>query len=625
MIKFNKKLFIIPILAIGAFLLASCGGSKKSTTGKATTRKATTSSHTTTEVEPDYKKSERAMKNFGDKLAQYNYTIEGNGSLTTSVVSDDKVIFKYKHTVSNLAVMTIDNDETFQARIGKNQLDHIAFLDKKPAAVLASNKKRLPNYWFDQDYTHKTIWEYFVNDTNQVYHYKGRNSYDVASVIGNMCDFSTFQIDTMREVTMEFDKEDVSVATINALYRNGTSSTEYQQLTITITFGAAQTDPLVDEWMNDESRTTPSPFGNYGRWANAGEYALLLQSATKIHENIDTYIPFIDFASYAVTYNGDTFLTTDKSVAKIRDYHGTQENVNTYISYLTTGTFAPDSKSYEKVVVDGKDHYRLHVRSRGVEKCYIDIQVELDDNGLLLTIGLYYTGSTYKSLAEFNTAITAKDFVEFPTTDLFTDYDGLDYSYHAYESHTCLLDWKLYIIMTVKYTNQNAVKTYIDEYGELAKAAGYTYNKNDGAWVKSNREHAWHVEFTFKANNTLEIIAKVQDYVDPALIKQQVQAENFPTVDMTYETDAKNLIEYMKFQYGIDCSLAYEVRFLFDTAAESSQFITDYNEALLAAGFIDKQKDPESGMRIFEKGLYRIRSVSEGTFAGIDFYKFIES
>ena len=94
---------------------------------------------------------------------------------------------------------------------------------------------------------------------------------------------------------------------------------------------------------------------------------------------------------------------------------------------------------------------------------------------------------------------------------------------------------------------------------------------------------------------------------------------------MTYETDAKNLVKYMKFQYGQDCSLAYEVRFLFDTAAESKQFITDYNSALEALGFIDVQTDLESGMRVYENGLYRVRSVSEGTFAGIDFYKYIES
>ena len=614
---FNKKSFLVTLVALGAFVMASCSGRKSSTTQKTTTEPAPT-----TEVEPDYKKSERAMENFGRKLAQYNYTIAGNGSLTTNVVSDDKVIFKYKHMASNLAVMTVDNGETFQARIGNDKLEHLAFLDKKPAAVLASNKKRLPNYWFNQDYTHKTIWEYFVNDPNQAYHYKGRNSYDVASVIGNMCDFSTFQIDTIREVTMEFDKEDVSVATINALYKDGTSSTEYEPLTITITFGAAQTDPLVDEWMNNESRTIPAPFGNYGSWANAGEYALLLQSATNIHQNIDSYIPFIDFASYAVTYNGDTFLTTDKSVAKIRDYHGTQANVNTYISYLTTGTFAPDNLSYTPVDVDGKTHYRLHVRSRDGEKCYIDIQVELDDNGLLLTVGLYYTGNTYKSLAEFNSAITAKEFVALPSTDLFTDYDGLDYSYHAYESHTCLLDWKLYIIMTVKYTNQNAVKTYIDNYGELAKAAGYTYNKNDEAWVKSNREHAWHVEFTFKANNTLEIIAKVQDYVDRNIIKGEVESAGFPEVDMTYESDAKNLIAYMKFMYNQDCDLAYEVRYKFEDAAVARQFTDSYITALKLIGF--KITGSESGMEMYVKGNLKVRVVkAQGTFAGLDFFRYL--
>ena len=611
---FNKKSFLVTLVALGAFVMASCSGKKSSTTQKTTTEPAPT-----TEVEPDYKKSERAMENFGKKLAQYNYTIAGNGSLTTNVVSGDKVIFKYKHMASNLAVMTVDNGETFQARIGNDKLEHLAFLDKKPAAVLASNKKRLPNYWFNQDYTHKTIWEYFVNDPNQAYHYKGRNSYDVASVIGNMCDFSTFQIDTMREVTMEFDKEDVSVATINALYLDGTSSTEYQPLTITITFGTAQTDPLVDEWMNNESRTIPAPFGNYGNWANAGEYALLLQSATNIHQNIDSYIPFIDFASYAVTYNGDTFLTTDKTFAMIRDYHGTQANVDTYISYLTSAPY-----NYEAVDVDGKTHYRLHVRSRDGEKCYIDIQVELDDDGLLLTIGLYYTGATYKSLAEFNTAITGKGFVEFPGTELFTDYDGLDYSYHAYESHTCLLDWKLYIIMTVKYTDQNAVKDYIDEYGELAKAAGYTYNKNDEAWVKSNREHAWHVEFTFKKDNTLEIIAKVQDYVDPAIIKTAVEAAGFPEVDMTYESDAKDLIAYMKFLYNQDCDLAYEVRYSFEDPAVAKEFTDSYITALKLIGF--KISGSEGGMEMYVKGNLKIRVVkAQGTFAGLDFFRYVTS
>lgn len=609
--KHTKKfLVVLATLSLGIVGLASCNNNPQPEPTP------------TPEPEPGWKIAQRAMTNFGENLAKGDYSIHADDIIDVSVIGNDAVITRYPgHSAGhNFAVMSV-NGEAFQAGIPEDDpMRNLVFVDQESA--LEAYKAYLPNAFFDKSLTHKTISELFVNPkpTDNPFHFIARkDSSTVYQIVANIVSFGTVQLESLvkNDIYLDFDSVDVNTATITGTYTEQGNPPVVKQLTITITFGTYQSDSRVNEWMGNPDRAYPDPVGQAGNWKNTRFY-LDLQSATNLHDGVDGFIPFIDHASYAVVDNAATFAYSDKNVDKIRDYHGTEEDVEDYKYKLIRNQYTP------VVEKDGTTHYRRILRAYSVNKkrCYADIQVSYD-RGFYLVVGMFYEGDTYTSLAEFNTAIVDKGFVALPDTEVFTNYDGLDYTFHAYESNLCLMDYTLYILMYAKYTTLDAAQAYLDSYTNGLLELGYRFVAADNEWIYKTNLHQWVFGYAFQNDGTVKIKVNVQDYIAGSVVKAGVEAAGFPELDVTFVSDARDIRDYVKFMFNQDASLAYEARYTFDTPANANSFAHNYVQALKNLGFTVNGE--ESGFTIYVKGNMQVRTAIGGatsTFVGFNFYVF---
>ena len=608
--KTNKFMIALTALAIGAFGLVGC-------------KNTPTPPTPTPDPEPGWKKADKAMTTFGERLALGNYRMVSEGLIDVSAVGEDEVVFhQLGHNIKEWAVMSVDG-EAFQASLPPNQdMKNLAFVDRETA--LKASEIYLPNAFFNPELTHKTIWEllYNPNAMENPYHFVARNNTSYPqTIVGNMVSFGNEQAASITDIALDFDGIDVNVATFSFKYKTMANPPVIVDATLTITFGTYESDSRVDAWISNPDRTYPAAVGSLESWDNT-KFWIDLQSSLNVHDNIDEVVPFINEASYAVVDNAATFLYSDKEVDKIRDYHGTEEQVNNYKLKLIQNEYTPVKLD------DGSVHYRRILRTyrdvtdKGV---FADIQVKYD-NGFYMEVTMFYDEDSYDSFEAFNTAITAKDFIELPedTGKVFSSWEGLEYTYHAYESHTCLQDYTLYIIMYAEYTNLSAAKAYIKSYtDDLEANHGYRYAPNDNEWILQTKEHEWKFRVAFTTDDKLKIDINVQDFVLGSVIASAIKPY-FPGFDdeATYVKTGRDIRDYAKFQYGQDCDLAYETIFSFEgDSAKANKFGKDYKDALEDAGFTSQgEKD---GYKVYTKDNKTVRVAIGGPgsdFVGLDFY-----
>ena len=577
----------------------------------------------TPDPEPGWKKADKAMTTFGERLALGNYRMVSEGLIDVSLVGTDEVVIRYpfEHVDKDWAVMSV-NGEAFQAALPKNKdMQNLVFLDKESA--LKAYEAYLPNAFFSKELTHKTIWEllYNPNSYENPYHFVARNNtaYPL-TIIGNMVNFGTEQAAQITDIALDLDGVDANVATFSFKYMVMSNPPHQVEAKITVTFDTYESDSRVDAWMSNPDRTYPAAVGTLNNWTST-KFWLDLQSSLKIHENIDGFVPFINEASYAVVDNAATFLYSDKMVDKIRDYHGTEEHVENYKMKLIRN-------QYNAIKLDdGTTHYRRILRAYPVtgKRVFADIQVAFDD-GFYMEVTLFYEADSYNSLDALNEAIYEKGFVKLPedTNNVFSNWDGLDYTFHAYESHTCLQDYTLYIIIYADFTNINDAEAYLDAYtDDLVNNYGYTYSKADNQWILQTHEHEWKFRISFTSDGKVKMDINVQDFVLGSVIAEAIKEAGFPEFDdeAIYVNTGRDIRDYAKYQNGQDCDLAYETIFSFDTIQHANQFGHDYKAALEDLGFTSKgEKD---GYKVYSKGNMTVRVAIGGptsNFIGLDFY-----
>ena len=608
--KFKAKFLSLAILSLSAAVFSGCD-------------KKSNSDNTPGPSEPAYKKNERAMDNFQTKLGTLSYKLEAGEARETSVVSDDIVILRNPSNSNkpDLFYMSVEG-ETFQAYLPKDEskpITHIEFQNKVTARK--ASEINLPSYWFDQEATGKTIWNLFQssNPEETPFHYVAKQVTLVPESICTIAGLESSYASSMKNVYMDFDKEDVSVATIHATYLDDSvSASEELELNISVTFGVADSDSRIESWISSSSREYPTAVGEATSWENT-KFATNLRSATKLQDDVDNFIPFIDFASYAVVDNSTTFQTTDKYIDKIRDYHGTEENVESYKEKLLLN-------QYSKIEVDGADHYRRVLRNRENKKICADLKVSFNE-GFYLEVGLFYESDTYSSLDEFNVALTSKGFTALPQTDILSDWEGVESTNQAYESLMCLFNYKLCITISAKYSNKNAAQSYLDDYVSSLEETGYEHNKNAQAWIKHEQLHEWRFEYDFDGVDAIELKVNVQEFANPQEVKPEIETAGFPALgdDWIYVDEIKYLINYVKFTANLDCSLCYGVTFDFDNPTRCAQYRRDYIQAMKNIGF--KISGSDEGMTYYSKDKLRVRVAdpgSQSTFLGLNFYVFSE-
>ena len=591
--KKQKNLFAFSAALLCGLAVASCGGQSSShATGLTSESSHATgltsdSSHATgltSESSEDWEeRAELAMANFAAKLAEGNYKIVSEGRLTTNVFGKNLVYFDYADGIGHdYAGMSVNN-ETFESRVDMGTIQKVAFVDKGLAIDVAESL--LPSLWFDTEAIGKDIWDLFemVEPNDGKLHFRAyEDAFTVRDSVGAWYAADSLNVRGISGISMEFDKVDVTQATIAARINDGT--TMLKDITITITLGQADDNAVAEEWMNNPERPMPADIKDAGKWDGNPliviDTMLMLTSA----DEAMAWVPFMDFGSYAVWTNGTNCLRDH--YALIRDYHATIRNVEAYKETLirenyTLGTNPSGNPVYQKLI-----------RAYNNQGCYVNIEVDYD-KGFWLKVYATYDTDKFNTRAQLNDIITDQGFPALPDTEAVYGWFGVDSSFQQIENWSYFFNYSIYVTLNLRYRDFAKASTYLEAYGAALEALGFTrgINSDIDTWTYIDADKEMVFKYEMDELGNAQVLIRRDNFADSATMKALVEEAGYPTVDLT---SAKLVVtqDHKKFEHyyeSFNCSLAYRNTFYFDTNDEAKQFLADYMDALDKAGFTPLQ------------------------------------
>ena len=596
-----KKLLALSAAALCGIGVASCGGGSSSASSQSSIPSSSSSassessapssssesSASSASSESSEQQSQKAMENFAAKIAEGNYNV-ASPNLTTNVVSKDLVFFDYpasdreNHDIVNMSV----NGETFQTRVDMESIKAVKFVDKGDAIDVAETS--LPNYWFDEAKLGKDIWDIVhITSPSDPFHYvpKGEDM-TLRNSIAKFAAVPDQFISTITNIAMDFDKEDVTKATLKAQYMPDPRTHEMIDVEIDINLGSATSNPLAEQWMGDPNRLMPAALGPEGEWDGMPlivvNTILMLTTVREAGE----WVPFIDFGSYAIWTNEATMLQDRYGI--VHDYHATVQNVEDYKSALVRQQYTLHQEGGEAV-------YTKLMRAKGDKGCYVNIVVDYDD-GFYLKVSRSYDVGHFNTRDQLNDLIVEQGFVAFPETEAVYSWLGEDDMFVQTENWSYFYDYLIYPVVKLKYNDQDAATAYLDAYGASLEEIGFVRGTGADAtaWTLNTTAYELYFHYKFDQQGNLSFIMNREDFIDPAIMKAFAEGAGFPTVDITTATTI-NCRDTTKFEYlynSIDCTQAYRNIFHFDDNDEAKKFLGQYKQALTAAGFEPAQGTP---------------------------------
>ena len=593
--KYSKILTLSAAMLCG--LLAACGGGGSSESGS--------SSDT-------WERSRIAMENFKNKLLSSKYNIAST-NLTTNVVSDNLVFFDYDDGQNHdFAAMSVDN-ETFQSRVDMGEIKGVMFVNKGLARKVA--EQNLPSYWFDQEAHGKDIWDMFemTQPNGETFNYLVKNNDPtIQASLGTFLGLNRELFHGLSNISMEFDKEDVTKATLKAQFADGSSPTK-KDVSATIIIGEATTSELAESWMADPNRMMPEDLGPKGEWDDnpliAINSILMLNTAAEA----GAYVPFADFLSYAVWTNAGA--ASSETGAIIHDYHGTIRDVENYKEKLIQQEYTL------KTTPAGEPYYSKILRAKGKYGVYVTIRVEYD-HGFLLNVNREYEVYKFNTRNALNELINGKGFASFPETDVVHGWFGEDDYFLQTENWAYFYNYTLYPVVQLKYTDQNKAVAYMEAYGKSLEDLGFkrgTTSSTLNTWEYIDGQIDLVFKYAFDNVGNIEFLLRRDEFADPAVMKSVVEAAGFPTVDITagefVTTQDHTIFEYR--YHSLKCDAAYRNTYYFQNNDDAKQFVADYEKTLRDAGFQKKDAYYVKGNLTFQE--------NEATGGMVGLYFFIVS
>lgn len=526
-------------------------------------------------------KSKRAMENFKEKVSKPQYNIASD-ALTTNVVSNNLVYFDFPDGSEShdFAAMSVDN-ETFQSRLDMGEIKGVMFINKGLAIKVA--EQNLPSYWFNKEELGKDIWDMFEmtqpND-NKLHYLVKDNDPTIQMSLGAFLGIGKMYIHGISAISMEFDKEDVTQATLKAKFSDGTSPTP-KDVSATIHFGNATTHPLAEEWLANPDRMMPENLGDKGKWdmnpLMVIDTILMLQNATEA----GAYVPFADFMSYAVWTNLGN--VSSETGAIIRDYHGTIKDVEAYKAKLIEQEFTL------KKTPAGEPYYTKLLRAQGNHAVYSRIEVDYD-HGFVLNVNREYEIYKFNTRDALNTLINGKGFAAFPETEDVYGWFGEDEYFIQTENWAYFYNFTLYPSVQLKYDDQNKAVGYLEKYGKALEELGFKKGQTSSTlttWEYLDENVDLTFKYTLDGMGNLRFFLSRDEFADSAVMKTVMEGAGFPTIDIT----AGNLVttqdhkKFEHFYHSTDYDAAYRNTFYFEENDDAKKFLADYEKALRDDGF----------------------------------------
>ena len=514
--------------------------------------------------------SERAMNNFLAKILAGNYVMEDEGVIKTSAVSDDMVIFDYADDdlYRDFAVMSLNN-EVFQCFLEDDGIRNVSFLTEGTALETAS--VRLPSHWLDEEVSEGNIYNLFYNDTEDPMKFV---SYDanVQDQLRSAVGYGQIALNYMHEVYLILDQEDPTVAHITCEVDDDEVARYYfDNIDMVITFGGAESDARVEAWLNDPVYPDARTEWEYGDYFMFNSVFL-----TGMEEPL---IPFPANASYAMQLNDETFYMDDEIV--VRDPHGKQEDVDSYIEILKAAGFVETDSE------DGTCYRRL---LRDETKCYASAYVQYDD-GLNIEVVKYYDFPTYEGMDAINGVVTAAGYPALSATEAVTDLTATDTRFEQTESWLYFYDYNTVLYVYGKYADYDELQAYLDAYAEELLQNGFTANRVDPDDEESeinyyvSADGSSSFRYHFESDEDVILLFKSEKCLTADEGNALLTSAGFPAVDASAWTTGRDHKAFYKTMYGIDLTSAVTCTLHFANPEEAEAYLDVYVGQLEEDGF----------------------------------------
>ena len=571
-----KKIFIISLLLV--FVLCSCN---KTTKDDNTTKETKTNNTTETTKEIETKTSidsEAAINNFLDKLNEFKYNITSENFLTISVYSTTLVYYDYAYYLDE-AYVTVNGDETFKAVIDDDNQYELKFFNE--GIAVDTLYELLPNYWID--YAGNNIWNILTNSTDNPLEFTFMNDPFIKESIGTRyLGLGQTAVAGIKEMVLVLDKENPSTATISVKYiDNGQLSPTEENRTIIISFDITRPESIAtDEWVNNNDREYPAV---KNEWDD--EDITCFNIVFNQGYNVNDLMPFPDFVSYSFILDHDALYYD--GVLEFRDKHATIDDVNAYITSLTTehgftkvqekDINGQTKKAYHKQIDDFGDGYYA----------YSSIYFEYN-NGVKIIVRKYYNYKEYEGLDTTNTLISDKNFDSLESSSNILKVTSIDHTYEYIEGLANLFTYDLVLDVKMEFSEEADVSSYINGYLSGLLEEGYKYNEDQTMVTFESEEYKNTVIFSANTiTNELMLQFKSERFITDSEIGDKLVESRFPRMDLSnIDSVCKNITPLYKILYGQVHKNVYLITLSFETLEERNAFLVDYvDNKIMNSGF----------------------------------------
>ncbi|MBO4289297.1 MAG: hypothetical protein J5865_04260 [Lachnospiraceae bacterium] len=539
--------------------------------------------------------SELAMDNFVKKLQAGNYVVGNPANVVTNAVSPEQVYFVYPHEgyPTIYAYMTAKG-ETFAALIENDEMGDIEFISADTA--INSVEGLVPNNWIS--ITDGNLFELFYNNVEKPLEFTS-NDENVKYTLGCLGGYGQMALEVMEEVHMEFDSEDPTTVHFTAAVPD-VGTYYFDDLDLTLKFGEAEAEPHIEAWLK-------APEYPKVRTAWTSNDVSDMDLVFMRGYGKDT-VPFPGFASYALTFDPkayDQFLGI-----RITDAHATEKNVEEYKSLLL-------SSGYEEVQETQDDGSTVAVYRKLLRenyRAYAELYPHYD-NGFVMEGMMYYEDPSYDGLAAISSVMEQHGFAALAETDLFEGWSATDQSASRNEGFAYFFNYDLYMPFILSFSDDQAAKTYWDDYGKKLLELGFTETFVAGENVRDLRSSDGSKIFRTTFNEGSVILEVKSEKVLSAEEVNRMAAEyGIPSADLSGNVGGRDQAGYRYETTGFT-GLFITATQQYGSSAEAEAFLDAYAAKLQEAGFemTDPQKAASARMFLF-------LNLEQAKYVGFDYF-----
>ncbi len=561
----NKIIALILCICM-VFTLAACGGANNSNNAN----NSNSSDVPDNTVDPELTPSEKSMAYFVKKLEAGNYLVEIPNRLKTAVVSPQQAYILFDHEIEDYgsAFMTLDG-ETFQGWLEDGMLSDISFYSKGNA--IDALEELLPNSWLAQ--TNGNLFDYFYGSDEHPLVFTSNNE-NVKRTMLAMSNYNENMMEYMGEVTLTLDAEDPTTAHFGAVMDSGSTMVHYNDIDLTLQFGAAASEPRIEAWLKDPvypaKRTgwTSSDIDDLDMvyMRSYGKYA----------------VPFPRFASYAFAFDKGAYESFSGFLAT--DAHATEQDVEGYKKTLLEKGFTEATGT----LPDGSTATVYRKLLREEFKAYSQLCPIYDkEDGFTLIGTLYHDIPKYEGVAAINEVIEKHSFAPLDETDAITDWVGEDGAGAETESWSYFFIYDLYMPMRLTIKDAAAAKAYLDAYGNKLCANGFTKTSSEEALttIYENDNSRKYFFYYFEGENNLVMVFKEEQSMTVEQALAALKEHGLPETDLhgVIGTRDQTLYNYVLGEFK-GLHLAVDQRY--DSVAEAESYLNTYVDQLVDQDYL---------------------------------------